>query len=680
MLNVSPQVRELLGPLGPLARALRGYEERPGQVAMSEAIERALRDDRVVLCEAGTGTGKTLAYLLPALLSGRRVVISTATRALQEQIFFKDVPLVAAAFGLEPRVALLKGIANYACRRRHADFRQSPESLRPGYARSLAVVDDWMGKSASGDLSELASLGEDDPVRFEVASSSDTRVGGSCQHFEECFVTQAKREAEAAQIVVVNHHLFFADLALRGPHPARVLPDYEAVIFDEAHQLEDVATEFFSVRVSSQRLERLLHDVQRTLGVKVSASGPLFDSGPAGRIVLGVRSAAEAFFGRLSRFARAEDGRVALERDVWVGELERAYHGFDSALEGLAALLSTQVSGAPAARGGPRINSEALLLAERRAEQLREQLASIVDAGRDRVVWLEVLARRIVLSSSPVDLSTLLCERVFEQVPAVVLTSATLATGTPTDLEVPGKSPFAYLRARLGLRADLDRVDELLVSSPFDFARQALLYTPKDLPAPGTPDFWSAASERIAELVAITGGGAFVLTTSVRAMRELHRRLQSALPESLILLQGEAPKAALIARFRAAGDAMLVATMGFWEGVDVPGRALRLVVLEKIPFAVPTDPIVSARARVLEAQGENAFLKLHVPAAALTLKQGFGRLVRTQRDVGVVALLDERVHRKGYGKKLLQALPPARRASELDEVRRFWAEAANCEP
>ncbi|HET9930501.1 MAG TPA: ATP-dependent DNA helicase, partial [Polyangiaceae bacterium] len=245
------QVRELLGPSGPLARTLSGYEERPGQLAMAEAVERALRDERVVLCEAGTGTGKTLAYLLPALLSGKKVVVSTATRALQEQIFFKDIPLVARAFGLEPRVALMKGVSNYLCRRRFQEFRRSADSVRPGFSRSLAVVESWVNETHTGDLGELAALAEDDAVRLEVGSSSDTRIGPSCQYYEDCFVTQMKREAAAAQLVVVNHHLFFADIALRGPHPARVLPDYDAVVFDEAHQLEDVATEFFSVRISS---------------------------------------------------------------------------------------------------------------------------------------------------------------------------------------------------------------------------------------------------------------------------------------------------------------------------------------------------------------------------------------------------------------------------------------------
>jgi ATP-dependent DNA helicase DinG len=695
-------IRELLGPNGPLSRMLPGYEERPGQAEMAVLVEKALKEDRVVLCEAGTGTGKTLAYLLPALLSGRKVIVSTATRALQDQIFFKDLPLVARAFGLEPRVALLKGVGNYLCKRRHAEFRTSPESLRPGYAQSLATIDDWQERSESGDLAELAALSEQDPVRLEVASSSDTRVGASCTFYEECFVTRAKREAEAAQLVVVNHHLFFADLALRGPHPARVLPDYEAVVFDEAHQLEDVATDFFSVRVSSLRVERLLTEVERALRASGLAD-PLF-AGAEGRVVERARGDAGVFFGELAQRGRGESGRVALDRDVWAGSLQRAYHELDATLESTAALVER--SGGRLSQSGrppPRGLFESLLIAERRLGQLREELATIVDAGRGRVVWLEAQARRVLLSSSPVDLSTLLRERVFETVPAVVLTSATLATASgsrsrasaPSKQSVPPgepdeafasaafelerearpppkpKGPFAYVRARLGLPEE-KAVEELVLSSPFDFTRQAMLYTPRDLPPPGTPEFWDAAAERVVELVDITGGGAFVLTTSLRAMKELHARAAARLPARQVLLQGDAPKNALIGRFRGGRDAVLFATLGFWEGVDVPGRALRLVVLEKIPFAVPTDPIVSARARALEELGGNPFFDLHVPAAALTLKQGFGRLVRTQRDAGIVALLDDRVHRKSYGKKLLSALPPAQRTTEIDEVRRFY--------
>lgn len=670
-------IRSLLAPGGPLARALPAYEHRPGQAAMAEAVETALRDDRIVLCEAGTGTGKTLAYLLPALLSGRKVIVSTATRALQDQIVFKDLPLLAAAFDLKPRVALLKGISNYLCKRRHQEFRASPEGLRPEHTRSLDAIDAWVRQTETGDLAELAGMPEHDPVRLEVASSSQTRIGPSCEYHEECFVTRAKREADAAEVVVVNHHLFFADLALRGPHPARVLPEYDAVIFDEAHQLEDVATQFFSVRVSEAGMDRLLSDSERTLR-RGGLADPLFGGEGGSSLLTLARKEVRSFFEKLLELASPDEARLALDGEVWTGELLRSYHALDSALEGVEALMQTAVGKLQGRSRPGRGQSDGLFVAARRTAQLREQLAAIVEAERDRVVWLEHGGRNIALSSTPVDLSWVLRSRLFDAIPAVVLTSATLATqgaqgGPSAGSEVTGSphGAFDFVRARLGL-TDHDSLEEMIVGSPFDFTRQALLYTPRDLPAPGTAEFWDAAGQRIVELIEITGGGAFVLTTSLRAMRELHARILQILKGRPVLLQGESPKNSLIGRFRAAGDAVLVATQGFWEGVDVPGQALRLVVLEKIPFPVPTDPIVKARSRILEEQGRSAFRELHVPTAALALKQGFGRLVRTEQDAGIVALLDERVHRMSYGRRLLAALPPAQRTSELGDVRHFY--------
>jgi len=670
-------VLELLGPGGPLSRALPGYEERPGQLEMALAVERTLRQDRVLLCEAGTGTGKTLAYLVPAILSGKKVVVSTATRALEEQIFEKDLPLIARVLGLDPKAALMKGLSNYLCRRRFAEFRASAEALRPTYARGLSTLESWIDETETGDLGELVSLPEQDPLRAAVASSSETRVGASCQHYDSCFVTRMRREADAARLVIVNHHLFLADLALRGAHPGRVLPDYDVVVFDEAHQLEDIATEFFGVRVTSGRVERSLGDAERTLRT-AGALDPLF-GGKRNATVEAARSAADAFFAALAAHARDEAGRATLEADAFSGELERGYLDLDAALDGVAASARAAAGRVMEGARKDAALADALDVAERRAETLREQLATVVKGGAGRVTWVELGARGVSLSSSPVDLSFVLRERIFESVSGVVMTSATLATraSVPPNVasetsDAAGKSPFGYVRSRLGLGDDRIQVDELVVGSPFDFERQALLYTPKDLPPPHSPDFLEQAVERVRALIEVTGGGCFVLTTSVRSMRSFHARLKSALPRLRVLLQGEAPKAALLSRFRAEQNAVLVATMSFWEGVDVPGRALRLVVLEKIPFLVPSDPIVKARSQALEEAGKNAFMELSVPAAAITLKQGFGRLVRTRRDAGIVALLDERVHRRGYGRALLEALPPARRSNELSDVQRFW--------
>jgi ATP-dependent DNA helicase DinG len=684
---------EILGPGGPLSKALSAYESRTGQLEMARAVEGALRDERILFCEAGTGTGKTLAYLVPALLSGKKVIVSTATRALQEQIFQRDLPLIEEALGISFPVALMKGLSNYVCRRRLAEFRASAEGLRPMYARSLDALTRFLEDSESGDFAELAGMAEDDPLRAEVASSSETRLGASCQYFDECFVTNMRREAERARLIVVNHHLFFADLALRGPHPGRVLPDYDAVIFDEAHQLEDIATEFFGMRISRRRLDRLLADTERALRA-AGAADPLFGGDSAMRSVSAVEVSADVFFHALGA-AAGRDERITLERDIFSGEVANAWHALDAALEGLsgAAEMARGRLTAPSLRGPRPISTlpEALELAARRSEDARSALQQVVEGGAGRVTWLEQGQKNITLASSPVDLSLLFRERIFETVPAVVLTSATLSTANSTiksepvsssDDEEPGRDPererglktaFGYFRARYGVADTRIEVNELVVPSPFDFEQNALLYTPRDLPAPNAPGFIERAAERIAELVAITGGGAFVLTTSHKTLQSLSRLLPAKLRGKKLLVQGTRPKAVLTQAFRADGDAVLLATQSFWEGVDVPGRALRLVVLEKIPFSVPTDPVMVARGRELEAAGENPFMKLSVPAAAIALKQGFGRLIRSQRDVGVVALLDERVHRRGYGKLILGALPPARRTDELADVREFWA-------
>jgi ATP-dependent DNA helicase DinG len=685
---------EILGPGGPLSRALSAYESRGGQLDMARAVERSLREERILFCEAGTGTGKTLAYLVPALLSGKKVIVSTATRALQEQIFQRDLPLIEAALGVSFPVSLMKGLSNYVCRRRLNEFRQSAEAGRPMYARSLEALSRFLEQSETGDFAELSGMAEDDPLRAEAASSSDTRLGASCQYFDECFVTRMRRDAERARLVVVNHHLFFADLALRGPHPGRVLPDYDAVIFDEAHQLEDIATEFFGMRVSRRRLDRLLADAERALRA-AGAADPLFGGDSALRSVSAVEVSADVFFHALGE-AAGRDDRITLERDIFSGAVADAWHALDSALEGLSA-ASEMARGrleAPSLRGPRPLSTlpEALELAARRSEDARSALSQVVEGGSGRVTYLERSGHNITLASSPVDLSTLFRERIFETVPAVVLTSATLATAersAPTaeaalddddrsrERERAVKSAFGYFRGRYGVADTRIDVQELVVPSPFDFAKNALLYTPRDLPAPNAPSFAARAAERVAELVAITGGGAFVLTTSHKTLQLLARLLPPRLDGKRLLVQGSRPKAALTQSFRADGNAVLLATQSCWEGVDVPGRALRLVVLEKIPFAVPTDPVMVARGRELEAAGESPFMKLSVPAAAIALKQGFGRLIRTQRDVGIVALLDERVHRRGYGKLILSALPPARRTDLLEDVRSFWTDVSS---
>lgn len=639
------RVRDLLGPEGPLARALDGYEDRPGQLAMAEGVERALDEDRVLLCEAGTGTGKTFAYLVPAILSGRKVVISTATKALQDQIFEKDLPLVRRLLGLDVHAVRVKGLANYLCLRRYDELRQSPDAMRPEFARSLPIVERWARRTSHGDVAEIQGLGENDPLWREISSSSDTRIGSACDHFDDCHVTNLRREAQKAKILVVNHHLFFADLSVKGPHAGGALPDYDAVIFDEAHQLEDVATQFFGVRISSAQIEAILRDAERAF----LAEGVQKKRRETQPNLVAVREASVRFFSALALTHPSTEGRTTLEPGSLDKEQTEAFHKLDAALEALIGFVETQKA------------AETIELIAKRAKQVREDLASVLQGSSGQVTWIEVRSRSAAIGASPISLSGLLRTKVFERVPSIVLTSATLAT----------QGNFGFLRSRLGIVDDGDRpVDELVVPSPFDVESRALLYVPTDLPEPTRPNWLEASTRRALDLVQATGGGAFVLCTSTKVMKAMHEAFARAKVKGL-MMQGQASKGQLLARFREVEDSVLVATMSFWEGVDVPGRALRMVVLDKIPFAVPTDPVVMARSAALEEAGESSFARYQVPVAAIALKQGFGRLLRTRADAGVVAILDPRVRTKGYGRMLTASLPPARRTERFDDVLAF---------
>lgn len=648
----------LFGSDGALSRLLPHYQPRPGQIEMARAVQQALEQEEVLICEAGTGTGKTLAYLLPAALSGKRVVISTATRALQDQIKEHDLPLVGKVLGQSPVSVVMKGLGNYLCLRRYDDWQaRAPEPL---LARRLPLIERWRQQTQRGDLSEIDAIPEDDPWLSEVQSSSETRVGSQCRYHDSCFVTRMKREAEQASLIIVNHHLFFADLALRGPHPGRVLPDYDAVIFDEAHQIEDIATRFFGVRITRRRFRLLAEDARRTLS---AAQTPNPDN-----LANQLERLHEDFFAALRELGSGQDGRIRLEVDSWNGSPQRVYLELDSVLDGLAhafdaARLQRDTS------DSARNELEALT---RRVAQLRDGLAVVVDGAPGRITWYERQGSGEAVASSPVEVSRTLRDRLFEQTPCVVLTSATLTSSARSLRPGDGSaSRFAFIRSRVGLDADERSVEELVVPSPFDFRNHTLLYLPKSVPDPRDHGFIAAVTPEMTALIEAADGGAFVLTTSLRTMQLLHRQLGAALAPRPVLLQGQASKRSLLQRFKATRRAVLVATLGFWEGVDVPGEALRLVILEKIPFSPPNDPLTQARARLLEDNGHSPFNDLFIPHAQLTLKQGFGRLIRTERDVGVVALFDSRVHTRGYGQRLLQELPPARRTTQLGDALAF---------
>lgn len=629
---------------GLLARAVPGYEPRAAQLEMARAVERALRRDSTLLVEAGTGTGKTLGYLIPALLSGKRVVISTGTKTLQDQIVQRDLPLLAAHWPEPIAAAAMKGLQNYLCLRRYEEFRSSPGAVIGASARQLPLIERFRETSQTGDRAELAELDKDAAIWPEVASSSDTRIGARCKYFEQCFVTRMRRNAEAARLIVVNHHLFFADLALRGPHVPGIIPAYDAVIFDEAHMIEDVATDFFGVSVSALKLEVLMRDAQRAF----AAAGLHMASE---RLITSVGLTAARFFETLPRPRTGEGGRVPLPLDTFVSRMQEPMFALDNALDALAHFAQREEA-----------ESDAVQQIARRAEQIRNDVALIADGGPgDHVTWTVARGRSVNIGCSPVEIGGALRDRLYMHGGATVLTSATLSTS----------GSFEYVKARLGVDAD---AEEACLDAPFDYATQAALYLPRGLGDPRDARFAERAVEEIRALVEVTQGGAFVLCTSIRSMQQLAEMMRPQLRHKL-LVQGTAPNAALLEAFRADGNAVLFATAGFWQGVDVPGSALRLVIIDKLPFDVPSDPLVSARCQRLKERREEPFMRYLVPSAALTLKQGFGRLIRSRADRGIVALLDERVSTKGYGKVFLRSLPAARRCSSLEELRAFWSEA-----
>ena len=607
---------------------------------MADAVEDAIRDCEVLLVEAGTGTGKTWAYLVPALLSGQKVIVSTGTRNLQDQIMEQDVPLLLRQLDLDVDVACMKGLANYLCLRRYEQFRHSAESAPLG--ADLHVLDEWKRTTTTGDRVELP-LPEDASIWHHVQSGSDTRIGAKCSHFEECFVTRMRREAEKAQLVVVNHHLFFADLALRGPRGGAVLPDYDVVIFDEAHQIEDVATRFFGTQVTSGMIERFARDTQRAL-LHIEDRTTLVES---------LRASSDAFFRALPR--PPEERNAPLPRSVFTDELEQRFFALDDALEALGAHCHLK-----------RSESESLGQLARRAGKLRDDLARITEGASGRsVAWIAKRGHGTAIGVSPIDVSGTLGDQLFHRVDTVICTSATLTTG----------GDFDFIKSRLGVGIDSTTMS---LKSPFDFPSQAALYVPEHVPDPRSPKYLDVATKEILGLIAITDGGAFVLCTSHRAVHELSQACRPTLMQRgySLLVQGQAPKNKLLERFRESGDAILFATASFWEGVDVPGEALRLVVIDKLPFGVPSDPLVRARCERLEEEGVNAFTDHLVPAAALTLKQGFGRLIRSTTDRGIVAILDSRMVKKGYGRYFVQSLPDASRCYSLAEAKAFWEVSA----
>jgi ATP-dependent DNA helicase DinG len=630
---------------GPLAAAVDGYRARPLQTEMAQAVANAIHASTVLVAEAGTGTGKTFAYLVPALLSGGKVVISTGTKTLQDQLFDRDIPTVRAALKVPVTIALLKGRANYVCHYHLERVQAEGRLARREDAAHLSRIARFAATSTTGDKSDLAEVPEHAGIWPSVTSTRDNCLGSNCPHYGKCFVMEARRQALAADVVVVNHHLFFADVMLRDEGVAELLPACNTVIFDEAHQLPETASLFFGESTSTSQLIELARDSR----LEAAAAAKDFVALPEGAAALD-KAARDLRLSLREANARMTLGTIA-GNQAFAAALATAAEKLDA----LAQLLESQ-----AERG------EGLRKCWQRATALREQIGRWRDDDDDdRVRWLEVFSHALQLNATPLSIADVFRRQVDEHARAWIFTSATLAVG----------GDFSHYCGELGL-ADARTV---AWESPFDFAHCALLYAPRGMPAPNTPAYTPAVIETALPLIVASRGGIFLLFTSLRAMREGYELLRAALLEKGVdrplLTQDDGPRSELLERFRRLGNAILMGSHSFWEGVDVRGDALSVVIIDKLPFAPPDDPVLAARIERMKRAGRNAFAEYQLPQAVITLKQGAGRLIRDETDRGVLAICDPRLIAKSYGRKIIRSLPPMRVTREVEEVTAFLADA-----
>ena len=658
---------QFFAPGGLLSKTHPAYEFRRGQLQMAQAVEEALEEKRHLIVEAGTGTGKTLAYLLPVIRSGKRVIISTGTKNLQEQLFFKDVPALERALFPEGdrklSVCYMKGRNNYLCRKKLIDLTDQPVLSGLEEIEHYRAIAAWEKTTQSGDRAELAELPEASAVWHKLDARADTCLGQKCKDYDRCFITEMRRRAAESDIIIVNHHLFFADLSIKleaeGAPDAGVLPECGAVIFDEAHELEDIAGNYFGISVSNLRMDDLTRDVEQMLQKE-----KLYTPQMSGAIQ-SVRERSQLFFSLLP----ANEGRFAFDsRREFLEENGEEFLALNQSLYRLGAELE-QLPQKP----------EDVFTLVRRAQQLQVQLRFVMEnEDPNTVFWIERRAFRgapgaarrkssdekqasgrtnVFLQATPIEVGQILRECLWSKLETSVLTSATLAVG----------GGFDYIRQRLGL----DHARELIVASHFDYESQAILFVPPDLPDPRTPEFVGKAVTVIRQLLEITRGRAFVLFTSYKQMNEVYERLLGLLDYPM-LKQGDAPKSALLEQFRLTPNAVLFGTSSFWQGVDVQGEQLSCVIIDRLPFAVPSDPVVAARVKAIDSGGGNAFFQYQVPSAVITLKQGFGRLIRSLHDRGLLALLDNRILKKQYGRVFVESLPPYSRTTDLKKVEQFF--------
>lgn len=653
---MTQKLEDILGEHGLLSKTLTRYEYRPQQLEMATAVARAFERRRAAIIEAATGTGKTLAYLIPSIGSGKRVVVSTGTKALQEQLYQKDIPFLAEHLPKKFKAALLKGRRNYLCMLRYNQTKTSPTFRSREDAKWWPKIVSWTKYTKTGDRAEIKGLPDDFPTWQDLSVSSEGCLGQSCPHYDACFVTIARREAADADVIVVNHHLFFADLALRDSGFGEILPEYDAVVFDEAHQIESVATSYFGMQSSNWQLRELVRDIEKTLDAEDVNSVDLTES-------INVLDKAIAAFFSTFMFG-LYDGRYNLD-EILDGPQEAMIEAVKGQLLDALEQFGAQL------RRTAKLGEIAAKLTGRCAEQ-RSNLAAILDQSDDRYVYfVEVRDNGCYLQASPIDLAHLLRKKLLETHDRVVFTSATLTTG----------ESFDYFQRRIGMRGVPGKggilpdipCDEVQLPPVFDYPKNALVYIPRRLPEPHEPS-WLAGVITITDyLLNLSQGRAFVLFTSYANMNAVYEKIAPGLPFKT-LKQGDAPKSEILEEFRNDKDSVLFATSSFWEGVDVEGESLSLVIIDKLPFGNPSDPLNSARQKFIEDRGGFPFMEFTVPAAALTLKQGFGRLIRSSTDKGVVAILDSRICSKRYGSYFLKTLPPARVVYNASQVKSWWEE------
>ena len=644
-------IADVFGPEGLIARHLTNYEHREGQIQMAEKVLEAFENKKHLIVEAGTGTGKTLAYLVPAIAATvgqkKRIVISTGTKNLQEQLMEKDIPFLQKIMPKKFSAAYMKGRGNYACLYRVHKAENQPILDGLDQIGQFEKVRNWVYETQTGDRRELVDLPEDLSFWNRINARGDICIGQKCPEYEPCFITRMRARADAADIVIVNHHLFFADLNVRGNQFGKVIPDYDAVIFDEAHLIEDIASDYFGFQVSSFQIDELIRD---TDALPIPDAMVTRDLTKLAAKIIGL---ADQFWLKfvMARF----DGRYPLTQDLFAyressGEdrptpLCEVYLALDGAIGSLVSTLD------PLAETSPEIDSLV-----RRARQARFDLDFIANQSeRNYVYWLEKRGKGMFLRASPVDVSELLREKLFEKVESCILTSATMSSS----------GSFNFVRERLGL--DTAKSSSFTAPSSFDYESQAILYLPKAMPDPRSAEFTQLAAGEIIKILDVTKGHAFVLCTSNQSMTALYELVSSRVNYPCFV-QGSMSKAGLLERFRETANAVLFATASFWQGVDVQGDQLSCVIIDKLPFAVPSDPVVAARSRFIDENGGRSFFDYSVPQAVISLKQGIGRLIRSRTDRGVIAILDPRLKTKGYGRDFLQSLPRMRITNDISDL------------